>query len=247
MSIVEQIVHLEELSSIDEDIRRLDERLDKEHREAEGRAKELRELEERIGADREMLTAMDRTRADLAIEIRQMTQQAERSREKLGRSRNEKEQNAAQREIEEVRKLLRDRELEHERLATQIEAAKATIQEAESRRDGVMALIAGEASGSSALIATLNAERAGKLELRAVSLGRIPVVLFRRYESIRTKRVIAIARTHDGTCSGCHMAVPPMMFQKMRRREQFEQCPSCRRILYYYPVEAPTTSEAQRD
>jgi predicted nucleic acid-binding Zn-ribbon protein len=29
-----------------------------------------------------------------------------------------------------------------------------------------------------------------------------------------------------------------MMFQKMRRQEEFEQCPHCRRILYYVPLEA---------
>jgi predicted nucleic acid-binding Zn-ribbon protein len=33
------------------------------------------------------------------------------------------------------------------------------------------------------------------------------------------------------------MAVPPMMFQKLRRQEAFEACPSCHRILYY---ELPT-------
>jgi predicted nucleic acid-binding Zn-ribbon protein len=52
---------------------------------------------------------------------------------------------------------------------------------------------------------------------------------------VRQRRPRAIAHTHDGVCAGCHIAVPPMMFQKMLRREEFEQCPNCRRILYYKP------------
>ena len=65
-----------------------------------------------------------------------------------------------------------------------------------------------------------------------------PSVLYRRYESIRTRRPVAIARTTDGTCQGCHLGVPPMMFQKLRRQQEFEQCPHCRRILYYWAPEA---------
>jgi predicted nucleic acid-binding Zn-ribbon protein len=30
-----------------------------------------------------------------------------------------------------------------------------------------------------------------------------------------------------------------MMFQKMMRLEEFEQCPNCRRILYYVPRPSP--------
>ena len=68
----------------------------------------MKGLEERLKADREMLAAMERTRSELMTEVRQMTQQIDKSREKLGRSRNERESNAAQREVEELRKLLRD-------------------------------------------------------------------------------------------------------------------------------------------
>ena len=82
----------------------------------------------------------------------------------------------------------------------------------------------------------LEAEKAARSAARARVVARIPVVLYRRYESIRTRRPVAIAKTYDGTCLGCHLSVPPMMFQKMRRQEEFEQCPNCRRILYYVPL-----------
>jgi predicted nucleic acid-binding Zn-ribbon protein len=87
-------------------------------------------------------------------------------------------------------------------------------------------------------MSTLDAERAVKAAAREQAVARLPVVLYRRYQSVSTRRPMAIARTTDGTCLGCHIAVPPMMFQKMRRQEEFEQCPNCRRILYYMPPEA---------
>jgi uncharacterized protein len=242
VSIRDQIAFLEELSSIDVDLRRVEEQLEKHHKGLSGMQSELRSLEDRLKTDRETLTAMDRTRNDLVGELRQMTQQIDRSREKLQRSRNERESNAAQREVEELRKLHRDREEELERLNLAADAAKGAIDEADKKRAALSSELTGSADGITSSMGELEAEKAARSADRARVVARIPVVLYRRYESIRTRRPIAIAKTHDGTCLGCHLSVPPMMFQKMRRQEEFEQCPNCRRILYYVPPDAPPAS-----
>jgi len=238
VSIREQIAFLEELSSIDVDLRRIEENLDRHHKGLSGMQTEVKSLEDRARADRETLAAMDKTRGELVTELRQMQQQIERSREKLGRSRNERESNAAQREVEELRKLHRDREEDLDRLNQAAEAAKGAIDETEKKRAAISGELSGSADGITTSMGELEAEKAKRSADRARVVARIPAVLYRRYESIRTRRPVAIAKTHDGTCLGCHLSVPPMMFQKMRRQEEFEQCPNCRRILYYVPLEA---------
>lgn len=242
MSIRDQIAFLEELSSIDVELRRVEEQLEKHHKGLSGMQSELRSLEERLKIDRETAAAMDRTRNDLVTELRQMTQQIDRSREKLQRSRNERESNAAQREVEELRKLHRDREDELERLNLAADAAKNAIDDAEKKRGALSSELTGSADGITSSMGELEAEKATRSAERARVVARLPVVIYRRYESIRTRRPVAIAKTHDGTCLGCHLSVPPMMFQKMRRQEEFEQCPNCRRILYYVPLDAGPTS-----
>lgn len=242
MSIREQIAYLEELSSVDLEIRRIDEQLEKHQKGLSGMRSEVKVLEDRLKADRDTLTEMERTRGELVIELRQMTQQIERSREKLSRSRNERESNAAQREVEELRKLHRDREDELERLNNAAESARGAIDDAEGKRASLAGQLEGTQEGITSSIGDLEAERAGRAEVRAKLVAKLPSVLYRRYESIRSKRPVAIAKTHDGTCLGCHLSVPPMMFQKMRRQEEFEQCPNCRRILYYMPLEASPAS-----
>jgi hypothetical protein len=235
VSIREQIAFLEELSSIDTELRRVEEQLEKHHKGLSGMQSEVKALEERVKGDRETLNAMERTRSELTGELRQMTQQIERSREKLQRSRNERESNAAQREVEELRKLHRDREEELERLNSAAEAAKLAIDEAEKKRSALSGELSGSEEGITSSMTSLTAEKAKLSEQRAAVVTKLPPVLYRRYESIRTRRPVAIAKTHDGTCLGCHVAVPPMMFQKMRRQQEFEQCPHCRRLLYYVP------------
>ena len=242
MSIRDQIAFLEELSSIDVELRRVEEQLEKHHKGLSGMQSELRSLEERLKIDRETAAAMDRTRNDLVTELRQMTQQIDRSREKLQRSRNERESNAAQREVEELRKLHRDREDELERRNLAADAAKNAIDDGEKKRGALSSELTGSADGITSSMGELEAEKATRSAERARVVARLPVVIYRRYESIRTRRPVAIAKTHDGTCLGCHLSVPPMMFQKMRRQEEFEQCPNCRRILYYVPLDAGPTS-----
>ena len=242
MSIRDQIALFEELASIDSDIRRIDEQLEKQRGNLGGMRSDLKALEERLQSDRESLTSLDKARGELTVEMRQMTQQIERSREKLQRSRNERESNAAQRELEELRKLHRDREEEIERLSSSAEGLRSSIDVAEGKRVEITRQLDGTAQGITASIGDLEGEKKTRTDARKQVSTRLPVVLFRRYESIRTRRPMAIAKTHDGTCLGCHLSVPPMMFQKMLRQEEFEQCPNCRRILYYVPPPSPSSA-----
>lgn len=228
-----EITFLEELSVLDVDLRQIDEKLGKYRGDMESLVAEVKALEARLKADRESLATMERARSDLQTELRQMTQQIEKSRDKLNRSRNERESNAAQRELEELRKLCRDREEEIERLTAVADGAKAAIADAEAKHAQLGRTIAGTEAGSSTELVSLEAEKKIKSGQREIVAKKIPIVLYRRYESIRTKRPVAVARLVEGTCRGCHLAIPPMMFQRLRQTGEIDQCPSCRRIIYY--------------
>ena len=89
------------------------------------------------------------------------------------------------------------------------------------------------------LEADRNARSAGGGGRDAI-VKRLPAILYRRYEQLRTKRGTAIAQTTDGTCKACNMALPPQLFHKLRREPLLEQCPSCNRIIYYQPPQTAT-------
>lgn len=245
MSIHDHVLVLEELASIDKEVGRIDEDLAKQKGSLDGMKGDLKELQSRIASDRDSLETMDRTRGELMIEIRQMTAQIEKSREKLQRSRNERESNAAQRELEEVRKLIRDREDEVEKLQSLCEQAKLAIENADEKRGAIDKELSGTVEGTTRSISDLSRDREGLLERRKDVAKRLPPQLFRRYESIRQRRPIAIAQTTDGICNGCHIAVPPALFQQLLRRAEFHQCPNCLRILYYVSPATGTVAAAE--
>jgi len=237
----EQIVQLEELAVIDEKLRRVEDQLKSRKESLHGLRSSLQDLESRMGTDRESVTVMEKTQKDLHAEIRNLLQQIERSREKYSRSRTERETAAAQRELEELRKLVRDREDEMERLNNVAQSARTTIGDNDVKATGVRAELDGTSEGTLGIINDLEKEKTELQERRATTAKLLPPVLYRRYDAVRARRPRAIASTHDGTCNGCHIAIPPMMYQKIQRQEEFDQCPNCRRIIYYAP---PPSAEA---
>lgn len=244
MSIRDQIESLESLAAIDVELRRLDEQTNAEQGVLDKLRTELAQLEERITRDKAKVAEMDRMRSDLSTELRQMSNQVERSREKLARSRNERESNASQREVEEVRKLLRDREIELDKLTTLADEARTGVEAAEAQRAKVSAELGGCEGDISSRLAAVKAERVEKAGTRAQIAAKLPSMTLRRYEQVRIKKGTALAPTTSGTCLACHMSLPPMLFQRLLRGDVLEQCPSCARILYYQPPApgpAPTT------
>jgi predicted nucleic acid-binding Zn-ribbon protein len=246
LSIPDQIRALEKLAQIDAELKEIQDVLSQERSTLDGLKSGIAKLEDKLAGDRAALAAMDKSRGELIQDVRNMTQQLDHSREKLSRSRTEREANAAQRELEELRKLVRDREDEIGKISADADAARQQIDATEAdHRKLIGELSARESDISSNLGEAESKARAKGVEREAAVKG-LPPVLYRRYDTIRSKRGTAIAQTTDGTCKACHMSLPPQLFHRLRREPTLEQCPSCNRIIYFaapVPTGAPVAPE----
>ena len=169
-------------------------------------------------------------------ELRQMTIQIDRSREKLSRCRTEREANAVQRELEELRKLHRDREVEIEKLDTLIEQARADVTTVLGEHDKLEAELTSIEDEATGRIGEAQKTFDERSKSREDLVKAVPPPLYRRYELVRSRRGTALAYTHTGICSACNMHLQPMLFQKLKRGEELGQCPSCNRIIYFRAV-----------
>ncbi len=242
VSISDQIRALEDLAAIDAELKTLGDDLQQERGALDATRKKLAQLEEKLKSDRNTLSAIDKLRNEYVIEVRTMMQQLEHSREKMNRARNEREANAAQRELEELRKLVRDREDEIGRLTTDADAARQQIDLGDEEAKKVAAELGATEGGVQSKLTELEHQQAQKKALREDAVKKLPVQLYRRYDMVRQKRGTGIAQTTTGTCKACNMSLPPQLFHRLRRETILEQCPSCHRIIYY--VQPAATSEA---
>jgi predicted nucleic acid-binding Zn-ribbon protein len=243
LSIPEQIRSLEDLASIDAELKTLEDQLTQERTTLGTLKANLKRLEEKLKGDTLSIGATEKARNELVADVRTMMQQLEHSREKLNRSRTERESNAAQREIEELRKLIRDREEDITKLTGEGDAVRTQIETTEAEIKKVADELGASEGDINSKLGEVEAKKATKLSERAVVIKRLPPVLFRRYDMIRSKRGVGIAQTSDGTCKACNMALPPQLFHRLRREPMLEQCPSCHRIIYFVPPVAQANTQ----
>lgn len=237
--LAQQIELLESLAEVDAEIKKLDAQIGEDQGGLDSLRRDRARLEDKLATDRAAFDTMTTTIKDLAVEIRQMTTQVERSREKLGRSRTERESQAAEREVDELRKLIQDRQDETTKLQSLIDSARKSIDEGQGLLDKVLAELAANEDGISARIREVSAAREKALKMRSDYGGKLPSAVVRRYDTVRLKRGSGIAKMLNGTCSACHISLSPQLAQKMARREGLEACPSCQRLIYWAPpVEA---------
>jgi predicted nucleic acid-binding Zn-ribbon protein len=232
----EQIEAIERLAAIDAELEDLSGELEREREALSAKKEQLEQLEEKLSRDRESVVEMDRLRSDLVQEVRQMSLQLDKSREKLSRCRTEREANAAQREVEELRKLYRDREDEIGKLVTLGEQARSEIDSVSTKRDELASELGASEGDVTNRLGEAESQVQAKQAERADAVARLSKLntsLYRRYELVRRRRGTAVAYSTDGSCGTCHVRMPPMQFQRLMRREEFGQCPNCSRILYY--------------
>ena len=248
MNIEQQIADLEALAAIDVQIVALREQLTQQRSEIDGVRVEIGELDERLGADGASITEMERTRQDLLQELRQIDTQVQRSRDRLGRARNEREQQAAERELDELRKLQRDRDEEVKKVVGLADQARAAVQENETRRGELQARLDGSIDGATASISQLEGQLTDQTAARVAAAEKLPSLVRRRYQAVFDRGKVPVAFTVDGTCQGCFVQLPPMLFHSMLSRTRFEECPFCRRIIYYRPPsEAAPSGDSDGD
>ncbi|MFO0679831.1 MAG: C4-type zinc ribbon domain-containing protein [Polyangiaceae bacterium] len=243
-SIPDQIRALEALASLDAELKTLADEIAQQKSALNTLKATLKKHEDKLTADRSALATLEKTKNDVMTDVRSMTQQLEHSREKMGRARTEREANAAQRELEELRKLLRDREEELGKLTADADAIRQVIEGTEGEAEKVRTELGASEGAIGARLSTVETEHASKLATREGLTKALPVVLFRRYDLLLKKRGSGIAQTTDGTCKACHMALPPQLYHRLRREPLLDQCQSCNRIIYFVPPTAARTDAA---
>ncbi len=62
----------------------------------------------------------------------------------------------------------------------------------------------------------------------------IPAELLRKYEQIKgAGRGVAVVAVWKEVCGGCHMSIPPQLYNELQKTTALITCPNCNRIIYW--------------
>jgi hypothetical protein len=192
-----------------------------------------REEVARLSGERATLEAR---RADLDARLETEGAKIRDHRMRMNRIRNERELLALQHQVNVSKELTKQLEDELLLVMETLEGLAARLGEAEQTLQSLETVAAREIAArrerAAALTAEVEAER-GRREAVAQGLERS---LRSKYEQIFSRRGgTAVVEVRNGTCQGCHMHVPPQLFNELQKFRDVRQCPSCHRILYWRP------------
>lgn len=247
MSIQATIAILKTLEVLDSRIRNLSAELTEKRQNIDEKAERHVALVTKIAGLEAAIDRMEGTRGELHGELRQLNVQVDKSREKMTRCRNEREANAVQRELEEIRRLAREREFEIQKLVGLIDEARGDLAKVEEERAGIASQIDETAGQAIEEVRTIETSLGVETKKREAALSEMPPNLRGRYEAVTRARGSGVAAAVDGSCTQCHISISPMIYQEIMRLQELHQCPSCHRILYYDGEATSSEATARQD
>jgi predicted nucleic acid-binding Zn-ribbon protein len=231
--VLEQLAALAKIADIDADALRTETEL-KDIPERIGELdNDVKRLGEMLEAERAELREADALIAAQEEELQNQSQSLAKSKAKGARARNLRETDAVERELEVIRRSMKEREEERATLKAAIEKRRGSIGKHEKELAELERFAGEEKQKAETRLAELRATRervmAGRRELAA----KLPADVLRRYEMIRDKRGgMGAVTVKGGICTGCNTSLRPMQTIAVMRGETFEQCPRCQRLLF---------------
>lgn len=211
------------------------------------RAEDLASKQERVKVLRETRDQLDAKRQDLERQLDEEGTAMKDRRMRLNRVRTEKELQAVRREIELGKEATQRMETEllavmeeHENTVRDLEASEAALAEVENPASNE---ISEKRERQTRLRLDVDEDKVAREQLAAKLNGS----LRSKYEMIFARRGgVAVVAVRNGTCQGCHMHVPPQLFNEIQKtREVVRQCPNCHRMLFWRPEAVDSAEQAE--
>jgi predicted nucleic acid-binding Zn-ribbon protein len=196
---------------------------------------------------RKVLEQFDRGLADKRDKLaeaeswhRQKGQELETEREKLSKAKaklsgvtRSKEYVAVNKELENIRKTIVQREDDVAKLLVAIEDFRAVIAKDEEKVRDLRTEAQQQERASKESLGGIEAKIAEVDTRRNLVTAKVDRGIVTRYTKIAAARGgVAVVPVVEGCCNGCHMRMQPHAVEQMMRGSSLTTCPHCSRYLY---------------
>lgn len=228
----DQLKALVKLAEIDSLAKDIDDRLKGIPAELEERRQGVRRLEDLVARQRAGIAEAERLHAQQETDLTTRNDQLGKSRSKSAKARTMREAEAAERELETVRRSIKDGEGERDRLKERIEKTRAGLVEPEKALAEQKTELTAAETAAEGKLAELRIEREKTLVGRSEIAAKIDKQNLRLYERLRTKLSPPVAEAANEICLACRISIAPNRFQQLAKATEVMSCMHCLRILY---------------
>ena len=187
-----------------------------------------------VETEREQLESLRKSRREKDGQLQAGQETLKRTRDKLLDVKTNKEYQSILKEIETLEGKNSRMEDEVISLLDQLDALEKAVKTKEAE-------LSASRSSYEEQKTKLAAELSSIAEELAVCVGKsdalkktIPDHILRKYDQIKgIGRGLAVVAVWKEVCDGCHMSIPPQLYNELQKATRLLTCPNCNRIIYW--------------
>jgi len=233
MTVPEQLQVLKALQALDCERRELMQQRQQLAEEQAGLQGELDRVQAMANSLAGTIAARQEERLELLGKLEHERGMAARAESRLPQIKTQREYLAVLKEVDTAKKQVKD-------LGDQVAAKDRELEALNSdkaEKDGEVAALSEQTATRQteidAAVANLEAGLADHGRQRDELTGKLPVALRKRYDMLLERRNgQAVVEARNGACLGCHMHLPPQLFNRLFVAKEVQNCPHCNRLLY---------------
>ena len=241
----EQLVHLLQLQTSDVKVRELEQAAIQLPAKLDPLRRDLAKLQTMLDAERAKLTETETWRKNQQDLLDREREAFKAAQNKLQATKNSKEFGAANREVDNKRKSISDREAELKKVVETTTASSAQLASRDKDVEGVRAELANSEAAQADQVIDINTKLEAARAERDAARAQVDKQWLKTYDSLVGKKGYAVAPVVKGVCQGCHMALPPQLNNILARMESIETCPRCARLVYRKELLEPPAPAAE--
>jgi len=238
-----QLALLARVQKIDTDVKTTEQLKQKFEKEIAALQQEVQKDEDRHNSELARLEKLEKEYKDGEKAILLLQEKIGKTEEKMLSIKTNKEYQASIQEIENVKKMIGEKEEEMILKMEEVERVKQDLKSSEDELNRVKAEFAQKKQEVEVDLKKFLSEVEQGKSTRDALVAEIDKDIFARYEQIQTLRNgVAVAFTEAERCLGCNMKIPPQLYNDAVLAEKLTSCPNCQRILVAKPLKGEENS-----
>ena len=196
--------------------------------------RELEAYQQKLETDKNVVEEQNQKYRAYEADVQDNMTKIDKSEQKLSAVKTNKEYQSSLKEIEDLKSINADLEDEMLTCLTLIENAENQMKAGEQD----FLLVSAETDKDREEInqeADREKDTLGQLESdwKRIS-SEIDTSLMDIFSKVKSGQAngIAVVSVKNAVCQGCHMNIPPQMYNELQRSDDLKNCPSCQRIIY---------------
>ena len=196
--------------------------------------KKYKQLVAQLESKRQILDDGKKEKIAFEQEVSELENSLSRSKRRLLEMRNNREYQACLREINGIKRDIKEKEDQLLDLMANLEALTEEVASDEESLEGKQKDFEKKKKKLSRKISQIKKSLALFDHQRQRVSSNIDPVLLNKFNFIKDKRNgVAIAAVQNGVCQVCHMNIPPQTFIELQKNERMHNCPNCQRFIYW--------------